>query len=159
MESDYSGRSVLLPAQLFPSVQSSDEGHTIRVSTCFPFTHKRKRSCFIRLSMKPMTEFRFKRNKNQWGTASSEWILGSFLSAPKRRHCEDFFLFVFNFIDDGNMNIWSPSCLRKMAWSLRASQGRRKVGFRVLSFLHLGGWKKRTLQCSWHRVVWPNSHG
>lgn len=38
------------------------------LSTCFPFTHKRKGpASFIQLSIKPVTEFRFKRNKSQWG--------------------------------------------------------------------------------------------
>lgn len=43
------------------------------------------------------------------------------------------------------MNTWSPSCLRKTAWSLRASQGRRKVGFRAPRvFCILGDEKKDT---------------
>lgn len=48
--------------------------------------------------------------------------------------------FSFLIVEDGNMDTWPPSCLRKMAW--KAYQGRRKVGFRALSWLHLGHRKR-----------------
>lgn len=55
------------------------------------------------------------------------------------------------------MEIWTLGhplvSVKKMVWSSRAYQGKRKVGFRALILLHLGDGEE---ECSWQRVSWLN---